>query len=201
MIVTEDKMNSILDDIDQTYIKGFDVETEGTRYEHRIFSLIISTPTDSYYFNFNSKPDHTGNIPCVTLNKRRTLSLVSTTFTKGIWAAHNAKFDAQKIYLEGFGSPRQLHCTLASERLIRNDMLDYSLESVAPNYGMKKDNTVDDYISEHKLYTRVMIPGKKKIHFEKHFDLVPFEIIRKYGEQDAKIARVIGESQRAALGL
>jgi hypothetical protein len=201
MIVTQNNLNEVLDGIERAPLKGFDVESFGTKHQDRLFSIIISTPVDTYYFNFNDTADHLGNIADTVLKRERTIAALSSTFKTGVWAAHNAKFDCQKIYLEGHGCPKNIHCTLATERLIRNDMLEYSLDTVAKLYGYEKDSAVEEYINKHKLYTRVLIPGKKKLVFDKHFDQVPFEIIRKYGEQDAKIHRLIAEQQRYLLAI
>lgn len=201
MIVTKENIDAIIKDIDSAYIKGFDTETRGKKHEDRLFALIISVPNNTYYFNFLSDPDHLGGrAPCY-LSGPDTFRKLDGSFRTGIWSAHNALFDIQKLELEGIRRPRNIHCTLATERIIRNDLLDYSLEAVAPRYGLEKDKTVDEYIMKHKLYTKVMIPGKKKVVHNKHFDKVPFEIIQPYAEKDALIHRLIAESQMRELSL
>jgi len=203
MIVTRGHLQMAMEDIYNCDLRGFDSETYGLRYQDRMFSFIVSTGTDNYYFNFNGARDHLGYAPPanMVLDRKEVFDLMKPAFARGIWAAHNAGFDLQKIRFEGYYGPARTHCTLATERVLRNDFLEYSLGSVAPRYGFEKSKAVDDYISEHKLVTRAMIPGKKKVSFLKHFDLVPLGVMVEYGENDAYIHRRIAETQRAALGL
>lgn len=201
MLVTKETLNSVVEKIYHAPIRGYDTETYGVRYQDRLFSFIVSTPNDDFYFNFNSAPDHMGRSPSVVLDREQAWRALTPTFYKGIWASHNAPFDNQKLRLETGAHPLHCHCTLATERILRNDFLDYSLETVAPRYGFNKDPRVEEYIKEHKLQTRVTIPGKKTVTHVPHYDLVPLEMLVEYGCTDARVHRQIAQLQRAALGI
>lgn len=201
MVVTTENFKRIVEDIYRSPLKGFDTETYGVRHQDRLFSLIVSTPQDTYYFNFNNDTDHLGHAPEVVLRGDNVWPSLIPCFYNGVWASHNAQFDKQKLRLETGASPMHIHCTLSTERVLRNDFLDYSLEAVAPRYGLEKDMSVEAYIKEHKLYSRVFIPGKKTVTHVPHYDKVPFRMMVEYGCKDAKIHRQIAQMQRAALGL
>jgi DNA polymerase I-like protein with 3'-5' exonuclease and polymerase domains len=198
MLVTIENFGDMLDDLKQEKYIGFDTETYGLGYHDRLFSLILATEKQAYYLNFNAEPDHLGKKAPVVLNRSVMGELLpyTTSFNK-VWMAHNAPFDMQKLANEGLRPPVRIHCTLITERLIRNDRMDLSLEEVARGYGFTKDMRVDEYINEHKLYTMIQIPGKDKREKNKHFDKVPFSLMAQYGENDAIIHRKIGLRQFA----
>jgi hypothetical protein len=204
MIVTRDSFAEVLKDIKASEIIGFDTETYGVRSHDRMFALIVSTPKDAYYFNFNAAADHMGKKPdpsCV-LNAADTVGVLRSLFDHGVWASHNAIFDLHRLRLEQPATRiLRIHCTLITERLLRNDFMDYSLDVVAPRYGLTKSTAVDEYIAEHGLYTKVRIPGKKIVDKQMHFEKVPLEIMVEYATNDAFIHRRIAEMQRTALGL
>jgi hypothetical protein len=209
MLVTRHILKDVIERIYLSPLRGYDTETYGLRYQDRLFSLIVSVPAmesapeEEFYFNFNGAQDHVGVSPdpLFVLDRSEVFQALNPSFYKGIWASHNATFDNQKIRMEGHGYPLQCHCTLATERLLRNDFLDYSLETVAPRYGFDKDDSVSEYIKKHNLKTRVSIPGKKTVTHVPHYDQVPLEMMVKYGCTDAKIHRQIAEMQRAAIGI
>jgi DNA polymerase-1 len=58
--------------------------------------------------------------------------------------------------------------------------------------GMEKDDSVDKYIKENKLYTIEDIPTRKDPDKLKHYDQVPFDIITQYGATDAIITHKLG---------
>lgn len=209
MIVTRHLLKDVVDRVHKSPIRGYDTETYGVRYQDRLFSLIISVPAlgqapaDEFYFNFNNSADHLGKSPPkeFVLDRAEVFESLNPSFYVGIWASHNAPFDNQKIRLESSGYPLHCHCSLSTERILRNDFLDYSLEEVAPRYGLEKDMSIDEYIRKNNLRTRVTIPGKKTVTHVPHYDLVPLEMMVKYGCTDARIHRRIAEMQRAALGI
>lgn len=209
MLVTRPLLKNVVEMIYHAPIKGYDTETYGVRFQDRLFSLIVSIPVtrhapeQEFYFNFNGAADHRGVEPKAhhVLDREEVFNEMRPAFFNGIWASHNAPFDNQKLYYESRSYPMHCHCTLSTERLLRNDFMEYSLESVAPRYGFAKDMSVDKYIKENKLQTRVTIPGKKTVSHVPHFDRVPLEMMVKYGCTDAKLHRRIAELQRAAIGL
>jgi DNA polymerase-1 len=93
----------------------------------------------------------------------------------------------EKLYVKG-----RVHCTMALARLVRNDELKYSLDACARRIGYEKDDTVEEYISENKLYEKVSIPGKKQKETIKYYNQVPLNIMVKYGEKDAMLTYKLG---------
>jgi hypothetical protein len=204
MIVTQQELFTSIQAIMRANLKGYDTETYGVRFQDRLFSVIISVPEETFYFNFKSAPDHKGMTPAPSyiLDRRIVFPQLKEAMKWGVWASHNAKFDNQKMELEDrYCRPVHCHCTLATERLIRNDELDYSLEQVAKTYGLEKDMSVDEYITKNKLYTFATIPGKKNRVKIPHYDQVPFDIMVRYGCKDAELHRKIAGLQRLALGI
>jgi hypothetical protein len=209
MLVSKHLLKDVVNRVYRSPIRGYDTETYGARYQDRLFSLIISVPQlgsapeEDFYFNFNNSPDHLNKVTNseFVLDRGEVFEMLNPSFYLGIWASHNAPFDNQKIRMESGSNPLACHCTLATERVLRNDFLDYTLEEVASRYGLEKDMSVDEYIKKHGLRTRVSIPGKKKVTHVPHYDKVPLEMMVKYGCTDAKIHRQIAEMQRTILGI
>jgi hypothetical protein len=204
MIVVESQLASILDElhrcIDEEVLVGLDTETYGLDYSDKLFSLILSTPRHTYYFNFNDNPDHLGKAPPAVVPRDWLEILpISALFI----SSHNALYDMQKLALDKVALPDKWHCTMTTERIFRNDRTDdkYSLDETAKRYGFRKSGDVQDSIEENKLYTMITLPGKKQKKKNKLFDLVPLNIIGPYGEIDGTLHRTIGEAQRRELGL
>src|SRR5690606_29506611 len=115
---------------------------------------------------------------------------------------HNAKFDMRRLNLAwSVDLCGKIHCTETVERILRNDHISYSLDQVAKRRGLKKDGRVEEYISAHKLYDWVHIPGKKTREKSKKFWEVPFRLMAPYACMDARIAYQIGLEQTHELGL
>jgi DNA polymerase-1 len=86
-------------------------------------------------------------------------------------------------------------------RLIKNNHLSYSLDACVRRvhgYDLGKLG-VDEYISKHKLYDIVDIPGKLRKEKKKHYYKVPFALMAEYGERDGKLVRDLGVYQVNAL--
>lgn len=175
---------------------ALDTETYGLGFNDHLFSLAITAGSCVEYFNFNDQPDHLGEYSAC-LHKKSTLEALKTLFLDETitWFIHNAKFDLQKLKLEEVELRGKIHCTEVGERLIRNDYLTYSLDACAKRRGLRKDATVDQYITKHKLYDWVRIPGKQKKEKNKKFALVPTNIMKEYAMQDALVCYQIGMSQ------
>lgn len=200
MVVTEKNVAQVIEDISREKFVGFDTETYGTHFSDRLFALIISTADKEFYFNFNAEPDHLGNTAEHVLHYEALLLLPDVMLDPcKIWMSHNAIFDVQKLRLEGLPLPTNVHCSFITERILRNDLMDMSLEATAERYGMKKDMRVDEYITKHKLYTQVSIPGKDRRERVPHYNLVPFRMMVEYGSTDARLHREIGIKQLASL--
>jgi DNA polymerase-1 len=203
MIVSKFNYSDALEEISLENAAAVDTETTGL-YPYlgdRVFSLIVTTKKASYYFNFNSSPDHLGNIidEVYILEREKVISDILFILPKFERVyIHNAKFDMHQLIESSDAAlvdillKANLFCTQATARLVRNDLMSYALESLAPFVGENKDKTVDKYIDEHKLYTLVD-EGKKEPKKNKHFDKVPFGIIAPYGLKDGEVCFKLGE--------
>ena len=206
MLVSLENLPSVLENLKYKTHLALDTETYGKAWNDAMFSLIIGTVDRQFYFNFLDTPDHLGN--CAPqeyiLDKRETLKILEPIlYQDTLWFMHNAKFDLRRLDIDGVDPLKMLaiHDTEVTERIIRNDRLNYSLDSVAKEYDLAKDDAVKAYISKHKLYSMVDIPGKKTKEKDMYFHLVPFDIMSKYGCTDVSITYEIGQRQLDAIGI
>lgn len=177
---------------------GLDTETTGLGLRDSLFSIILADEHQGVYFNFNHAADHLGNFsPLEVTIPRAWLGDMAPIFEnpESTFYIHNAKFDLSMLAKEELEVLGTVHCTLAFERVIKNNFMDYSLEACAKRRGLEKDSRVEEYIRKHKLVTKVRVPGKDKAVELWHFDKVPFDIIAPYGERDAVLHRAIGVNQ------
>lgn len=198
MLVTNENIDEVVGGLSKYHVLGIDTETTGLHFwKHQLFSVIIHAPGNSYYFNFNTKGDR--YMPRTQIQKLKPLLLDP----KKRWRIANAKFDMHMLANEGLEFEGELWCCMAQERVIKNNQLagnPYKLQGMAKKYcDVGKDEAVEDYIYEHGLYTKVMIPGKKKLHEDKRFDEVPLDITMPYGELDARLHYQVGDRQETAL--
>lgn len=178
--------------------KYFSVDTEATGLlEHdSLFSLIIGGD-EQYYFNFNDRPDvPRDNV----LDKEIVLPYLKEFFAREDITLFfvNAKFDLRMLAKEGIFVSAKVHDCAAVERVIRNNFVGekaYSMASMASRRMWAKDDAVAEYVSKHKLYTKVEVPGKKKLIQLQHYEQVPFTLIAPYGCNDGKVTLNIGVDQ------
>lgn len=174
---------------------SLDTETTGLRPYHgaRFFSVIIADGKSVAYLNFH--PDH----PDVFDTK--VLAELLRAFVGTIYM-HNAKFDMHMLRASGIelNPLAHIHCTAAIGRVCYSALPSYSLEYCAKYFcGEDKDDKVKEYILKNGLWEWETVPGKKSRSKNLHYDRVPYELIRPYAEQDAKITWKLGEKQRAIL--
>lgn len=193
MIVTGQGLDQVLANFGTPGHYGLDTETTGLTEDDQIFSLILSDENDSYYFDFNNGPE--------PLNRElvfRRLNQEVFANSESVWFIHNAPFDLRMLAREGCELAGRVQCSYATERLLKNNYFGknaYKLSGLAARRGMSKDESVDAYIKENKLYTEKPMPGKKKISQLLHFDKVPFEVMSKYGLKDGYLHRAVGLAQ------
>lgn len=201
MLVRRDEFQAVVKKLSAAGIYGLDTETTGLRRGDRLFSIIIADELQGYYFSFNEDCDHLGNyVPDEYRLPREWISQLApiTENEESIFFLHNAKFDLGMLSKDDCFVTGQAHCTEAMERVLQNNYLGhkpYSLKSCAKRRGLEKDAAVEDYIKQHGLITKLVVPGKDKIVELWHFDKVPFQIISPYGCTDAVITRAIGIDQ------
>jgi len=175
---------------------GFDTETTGLSRKDRLFSAIVACAAGSFYFSYK---DYGDGSPFFSPKDIPEHFQWMFDQAEAIFIS-NAKYDMYMAGCEGIVfSQDNVICTHVQGRILRNNMLSYSLESQARALGLEKDGGVDEYIKEHKLYTKVSVPGKDTKEKKPHFDQVPFPIITKYGFQDAWLHYAIGETNDKAI--
>jgi len=196
ILVNHKNFKACLEEIDLYNQIGLDTETTGLHayLGARLFSLILTTEKNSYYFNFHSMPDHLGNLPPVeNMLPKSWLDDFKPMFNNvyKTWFIQNAKFDMHILYVDGLELAGTVICTMTMSRLLYNRLPSYSLAALGALIGYPKDDTVEKYISKHKLYTEVDV-GKKKPRKDKHYDQVPFTIMLEYGLTDGEVVYKLG---------
>lgn len=199
MIVSKPDFDATLSYLKAQNRLGLDSESTGLRMYHgdRIFSLILATPDEAYYFNFLEYPppdfDHDFLLKPVHM-----AMLQAELFDdeNKLWFIQNAaNFDLPIMFQSQLLLRGTIHCTKAIGRVVRNDEREYSLASQLQRIGRAKSEAVEEYITKHKLFTVIKVPGKKDQVKLKHFDKVPFDIIGPYGELDGTGVAALGEWQ------
>ena len=184
MIVSESNFFKVLDFLKSKDDLALDTETTGLLFEDKLFSIIISFGDDGrmggYYFNFNTDIDVEGNLPPRIL-PRHWIGCLGTLFADPdkTWYLHNAVFDLGMLLKEGVCLLGTIHCTLTTERIIRNNLPSYSLSKLVQNYqiGEKLEDKVKKYITKHRLFTKQEVPGKTRTDRKPHYNKVPFDMI------------------------
>lgn len=223
MIVTEENFDSVVQTLSQFGRLGFDSETTGLRIWHddKIFSAIFATSELYWYFNFQdySDPSYRTMLDDWLKEPENKSVDVGEKFDKKyvlpreylkklqplfddpnrILYEHNAKFDTGMLDKEGIETKTIIHCTQAIARVERNDHMTYDLGDCAARIGESKDDIVDHFIMENKLWKWQAQPGKKIRKKNKFFYMVPFELIVPYGGRDAMVALRLGLHQEKAI--
>jgi DNA polymerase-1 len=199
MIVSRVNYLDIINELQKEPVLAVDTETTGLMpYKgDKLFSIIIASKDNSYYFNYNTSPDNEGNfIPEeFILEKPELLNGIFNIKKDTRIYLHNAKFDLHFLAKAGVNLPSTalIFCTQANARVIANDLDSYSLANLSKLSGSYKDDKLGEYIKENKLYDIVKLPGKKKSSKNLKFYLAPFELITKYGIQDGAATFRLGE--------
>jgi DNA polymerase-1 len=183
--------------------KAVDTESTGLMpyKSDRLFSVIVTTESESYYFNFNpyARLDPEYVLP------RDWIWRLQRVFDHpdDLWDVHNAKHDMHFLGVEGIVIKGTVHCTRSGARLQYNAYVQqkggpkpYSLDACLARIDLKKDDAVEEYIKAHGLFEKVSVPGKKQKETLKHYDQVPYEIMMPYGCVDTEGARALGRHQR-----
>jgi DNA polymerase-1 len=191
MIVSNENLLDCLDHIFNSPVLSLDTETTGLNAYtgDRLFSVIVGTAHDVYYFNFQTYDE------VRALHRNRLSELYDAVKGKKIYFG-NSKFDMHFLSKEGWGTDYSPWDVLVVDKCIYNRHLSYSLDNVAKRMGLgEKLTDVMDYIKEHKLFDKVQIEGKKTATKNPRFDKVPFHIISEYAIQDARLTYQIGVKQ------
>jgi DNA polymerase-1 len=103
------------------------------------------------------------------------------------------------LHQEGLRVAGPVWCTKIGARLEYNDHMKYGLDACAERIGLRKDDAVERYIKEHKLWEWEQIPGKDKRVKRKFFQKVPPEVIIPYGAKDALVCLALARHQKAEI--
>jgi hypothetical protein len=179
-LVTDSNRSSVLQSFENNNI-GVDTETTGKGFPDLPFVLTVAKGDEVFYFDLGRDSAHT-----------------PFTVRGSLIFSHNLKFDLMMLAKVGIALEGELWCTLVTERLLRNDLMDYSLETTAKKYGYKKDDRAMAYIKEHGLYEKRVFKGEvmDKVPM---FYKIPKEILMEYAGQDAFLHLKVGEAQVAKL--
>jgi DNA polymerase-1 len=186
MLVTQDALGGVLRKLSNAGTYALDTETTGLRpwQGDRLFSIIISDGETDYYFDFQE-----------TLPRTAILQLAPVLANReSLWFMHNAKFDLAMLRVEGLEVAGTVHCTMSIGRVERNDRFQYGLDALAKLIGEEKDDRVKAYIAENDLYEVIVDEEGGKVK-KPRYDRVPLDLMREYGEQDARVTWKIGQAQ------
>ena len=193
MLVTRPELENVAEKLQGKTFLALDTETTGLYAfkEDRIFSLIIADHTDQYYFNFQMYP---GISKSEVLDRQEVYEFLQPLFRNPsiTWFMHNAKFDMWMLHADGVELAGNIHCTMATGRVLYNKHMSYAMARMAKEIGYEKDDTVTEYIKKNKLYEMVQRPGKATKTKDMHFDQVPLELVQPYGDLDGKITMELG---------
>lgn len=196
MIVTTDSFSGVIPLLERESFLGLDTETSGLTENDRLFSIILATEKDTFYFNYLEYD----NIPANFVLPRNYIQrLASILEDPGkTFFISKAKFDLRILSYESLQIRGRVHCILAAERVVYNAHPKgfYNLDSLSRHYGFTpKSDEVKKYLDKHKLYIDQVIPGKKQKHRVYYFHKCPFDIVSKYAEHDARLHYDIGMAQ------
>ena len=195
-IVTRTEFDSILKEIVKHDFRSLDTETTGLFPYHgdRLFSMIIGTDKEEYYFNWNEYPELPSDMLLDPTHKHRIQERLFNDFT-AYWFIHQAIYDCPILYKDEVSMEIKgvIHCTMTGARVQYNEHNKYTLDACGERIKIRKDTAVEDYIAKNKLFTYRDMNGYK-IKCQR-YDLVPFPIITKYGCRDARIGYNIGIHQ------
>lgn len=174
MMVTKENLKDVLAHLLQQSKLSCDCETSGLRMNDRLFSIELASAEEEFHFDKRILGEDFNKIKII-FDKERT------------WYLQNAKFDMRMLHWEGIVLRGTIVDAEVLRRLTKNDVLSTKLADTARAYGMEKLEIVDEYINEHKLYTKTQSKYWDKEYKDKHFDQVPIEILGKYATNDARI--------------
>lgn len=196
-ICTHTNLLKAINMLKQLGVIGLDIESTGVEYSDRLFGLVLYTPSISFYFNFNSESESNDKF----LDKSLLKELAPIFDNPDIkWYIHNAVFDMAMLAKEGVKLKGRVYCTMTLARLVRNDRLNYSLDTLAKVYGLPgKVDEVKKYIAKNRCFTKHAITGKDTLAKKMHFDFVPLELMAKYAHVDGELCFLLGEKQRKTI--
>lgn len=194
MIVTEANFHSTIERLAQEKLLAYDLETEGfgAYTGDQIVGLAIASSKETAYFDLNTRANSTYHVNewLADLN----VHLFQNPEIE--WCAHNAKFDLGFLVAAGIQIRGKLWCTAVHGRVEYNAHMLYSLDASGKRIGVEKSDVVKAYMDKHGLFTKELIPGKKKVFKNYQFYNVPADVLGPYGEQDARVCYDLAIKQK-----
>lgn len=199
VLVSRSNFDVTLELLLRQHTLSLDCETTGLRPYHgsRLFSLILAHETSDgipvpHYFNFWAS--YEGLDPDFVLTREHLLKLAPLfSDASRKWYIHRFNFDMHVLGVEGLELAGEVFCTLTQGRVEHNEYLSYDLDSSLTRIGLKKDDAVEKWITDHKAFEHTQIPGKKIRKKNKFFYKVPYDIIVPYGCSDALGGFALGQ--------
>ena len=192
MIVTNETLNKALSEINAARCVGVDTETTGLRpyINANLFSIIVSTAEENFYFNFQDYPNE--NINALPLSVMKDLSEYLGDEKKTLFL-QNAKFDMAFLAKHDIHIAGTIYDLKFLDRIHNNQHLKYSLDEISKRWGSEKLDIVKNYVEEHKLKEVIEYPELNKTEELHHYELVPFHIMAPYAEQDGGATLEVGQ--------
>lgn len=184
MLVSTENLYDVLEDIKNSKYLAIDTETLGISSfkGDSLFSIIISTDNNDYYFNFKDYPEE--NI--VALPKDTIVKLQQALDNVPVVFGQNFKFDMHMLARDGLFIKGKIYDLMFLDRIYFNQHMSYNLTNITKRWGDEKLDIVWEYITKNKLITKTEMPEFGKTIEQPHFDRVPFSIMQPYGEQDGR---------------
>ena len=146
-VVTKEAANLVVNSFSDYDTFSLDLETTGLNpyLGAKIFSCIISTEDDDFYFNFDDTPDHLGVLPPEeTILPIEALAAIVKALSGATVYIHNAKFDLRFLLVIGLSLDTTIVlCTQGLARLVNNRLVSYSLANLGTLIGHEKDDAVE----------------------------------------------------------
>ena len=192
MIVTNENIQEALNKISASDTLAIDTETTGLlpHKGDKLFSIIISTPEENLYFNFKDYPAE--SIKTISPSIFMQMSEILKDNSKTIFM-QNAKFDMHMLAREGIFIEGKIYDLKFLDRIHNNQHLKYSLDEISKRWGSEKLDIAKKYVEENNLAETIDYPELNKKITKLHYELVPFDIMSKYGEQDGGATLEVGE--------
>lgn len=203
MIVTRSNFEEVLWKLLPEKKLALDCETTGLRPYHgdRLFSLILATSgmwPVPYYFNFWANYE---GVPEDQVLLPTHLERLKALFDdpEKTWLIHKFNFDMHVLGVEGIELAGEIFCTLTQGRVAYNEHFKYDLASSLSRIGLKKDDAVEKWITDHKAFEKISLPGKKQEKKNKFYWKVPYDIIVPYGCDDGAGCASLGQHLQTSI--
>ena len=129
MLVSTENLTSVLEELRFSKILATDTETTSLNsfQDGMLFSIIISTEKDDYYFNFKDYPEEgISPLPRSVIDDLKPIFLDETK----IHFLQNAKFDMHMLAREGIFFAGKIYDTAVLDRIHFNQHMLYNLSEI-----------------------------------------------------------------------